>query len=170
MTHYPFPEIEPKWQSRWEEDGLFHCPTDAPNGFYCLVMYPYPSGDLHVGHGRNYIIGDAVARYRMMRGKSVLTPMGWDAFGLPAENAAIERGVHPPVWTDDNIAKMKDQFRRWGIGYDWSREFASHEASFYRWTQWLFLKLLERGLAYRKSAPVNWCPSCATVLANEQIV
>jgi leucyl-tRNA synthetase len=170
MRHYPFSEIEPKWQRRWEEDGLFRCPTDAENRFYCLVMYPYPSGDLHVGHGRNYIIGDAVARYRMMRGRSVLTPMGWDAFGLPAENAAIERGIHPLVWTDDNIIKMKDQFRKWGIGYDWSREFASHEESFYRWTQWLFLKLLERGLAYRKSAPVNWCPSCATVLANEQVV
>jgi leucyl-tRNA synthetase len=133
-------------------------------------MYPYPSGDLHVGHGRNYIIGDAIARYRMMTGRSVLTPMGWDAFGLPAENAAIEKGIHPPVWTDANIAKMKEQFSKWGIGYDWDREFASHEPPFYRWTQWIFLKLLENGLAYRKAAPVNWCSSCATVLANEQVV
>ena len=170
MTHYPFGEIEPKWQKRWEDEKLFRCPTDTENRFYCLVMYPYPSGDLHVGHGRNYIIGDAVARYHMMRGKSVLTPMGWDAFGLPAENAAIERGIHPPVWTDGNIVKMKDQFRRWGIGYDWSREFASHEEDFYRWTQWIFLRLFDEGLAYRKAAPVNWCPSCATVLANEQVV
>jgi leucyl-tRNA synthetase len=170
MRHYPFSEIEPKWRRRWDEDRLFDCPTDAENGFYCLVMYPYPSGDLHVGHGRNYIIGDAVARYRMMRGASVLTPMGWDAFGLPAENAAIEQGVHPPVWTDRNIAKMKEQFEAWGIGYDWKREFASHQPSFYRWTQWLFLKLHEHGLAYRKQAPVNWCPSCSTVLANEQVV
>lgn len=170
MTRYPFGEIEPKWQSRWEETGLFRCRTDAENRYYCLVMYPYPSGDLHVGHGRNYIIGDSVARYRMMTGRSVLTPMGWDAFGLPAENAAIEKGIHPPVWTDANIAKMKDQFRRWGIGYDWDREFASHEPAFYRWTQWIFLQLYEHGLAYRKGAPVNWCPSCATVLANEQVV
>ncbi|MBN2564680.1 MAG: class I tRNA ligase family protein, partial [Candidatus Eisenbacteria bacterium] len=170
MNRYPFGEIEPKWQARWTESGLFRCPTDAENRYYCLVMYPYPSGDLHVGHGRNYIIGDAIARYRMMTGRSVLTPMGWDAFGLPAENAAIEKGIHPPVWTDANIAKMKDQFRRWGIGYDWDREFASHEPAFYKWTQWIFLKLFENGLAYRKSAPVNWCPSCATVLANEQVV
>ncbi len=169
MTHYPFDTIEPKWQRRWEEMGLFRCPTDAENRFYCLVMYPYPSGDLHVGHGRNYIIGDAVSRHAMMTGKTVLSPMGWDAFGLPAENAAIERGIHPPVWTDNNIKKMKAQFEKWGIGYDWSREFASHQPSFYRWTQWIFLKLYEHGLAYRKSAPVNWCPSCATVLANEQV-
>ncbi len=170
MTRYPFAEIEPKWQERWEERKLFRCPTDAENRYYCLVMYPYPSGDLHVGHGRNYIIGDSIARYRMMTGRSVLTPMGWDAFGLPAENAAIEKGIHPPVWTDANIVKMKDQFRKWGIGYDWDREFASHQPAFYRWTQWIFLKLFEHGLAYRKGAPVNWCPSCATVLANEQVV
>ncbi len=170
MTRYPFVDIEPKWQERWEDSGLFRCPTDSENRYYCLVMYPYPSGDLHVGHGRNYIIGDAVARYRMMTGRSVLTPMGWDAFGLPAENAAIEKGIHPPVWTDANIVKMKDQFRNWGIGYDWDREFASHQPAFYRWTQWIFLKLFEHGLAYRKGAPVNWCPSCATVLANEQVV
>ena len=170
MERYPFSEIEPKWQERWEAEGLFRCPTEADDRFYCLVMYPYPSGDLHVGHGRNYIIGDAVVRYHMMLGQSVLTPMGWDAFGLPAENSAIQRGIHPAVWTDRNIAKMKAQFRKWGIGYDWSREFASHEPRFYRWTQWIFLKLFERGLAYRRYAPVNWCPSCSTVLANEQVV
>jgi len=170
MERYPFAELEPKWQERWEQDRLFECPTEAEGGFYCLVMYPYPSGDLHVGHGRNYIIGDALVRHLMMRGGTVLSPMGWDAFGLPAENAAIERGIHPALWTDANIAKMKVQFRRWGIGYDWSREIASHDPRFYRWTQWIFTKLFERDLAYRKSAPVNWCPSCATVLANEQVV
>ncbi len=170
MSRYPFQEIEPKWQKTWDEIGLFECPTDAEDRFYCLVMYPYPSGDLHVGHGRNYIIGDALSRFEMMRGRSVLTPMGWDAFGLPAENAAIQRGIHPPVWTDANIDKMKVQFRTWGIGYDWTREISSHRPSFYRWTQWIFVKMLERGLAYRKGAPVNWCPSCATVLANEQVV
>jgi leucyl-tRNA synthetase len=169
MERYPFSAIEPKWQERWEQAGIFLCPTDAENRFYCLVMYPYPSGDLHVGHGRNYIIGDALVRHLMMRGRSVMSPMGWDAFGLPAENAAIERGIHPAAWTDANIRKMKAQFRNWGIGYDWSREISSHDPAFYRWTQWLFTKLFERGLAYRKGAPVNWCPSCATVLANEQV-
>jgi len=170
MERYPFAEIEPKWRRRWADDELFRCPTDAGDRFYCLVMYPYPSGDLHVGHGRNYIIGDALARYEMMRGRSVLTPMGWDAFGLPAENAAIERGADPSEWTDANIRKMKQQFDAWGIGYDWSREIASHDPAFYRWTQWLFVKLFENGLAYRRAAAVNWCPSCATVLANEQVV
>jgi len=170
MARYPFREIEPTWQKRWEDEGLFECPTDASDRFYCLVMYPYPSGDLHVGHGRNYIIGDALARYRMMTGKNVLTPMGWDAFGLPAENAAIERGIHPAEWTERNITKMKEQFRAWGIGYDWRREISSHRPDFYHWTQWIFNRLYERGLAYRKAAAVNWCPSCATVLANEQVV
>ncbi len=170
MSHYPFAKIESKWQDRWEETGLFRCPTVADNRFFCLVMYPYPSGDLHVGHGRNYIIGDALARYMMMRGKAVLTPMGWDAFGLPAENAAIERGIHPPVWTDANIIKMKQQFKRWGIGYDWDREISSHTPEFYKWTQWMFVRMFKEGLAFRKAAPVNWCHSCATVLANEQVV
>ena len=170
MARYPFKDIEPKWQRRWDEEGLFECPTDAEDRFYCLVMYPYPSGDLHVGHGRNYIIGDALARHGMMSGRSVLTPMGWDAFGLPAENAAIQRGIHPAVWTEKNIEKMKEQFRAWGIGYDWRREISSHRPDFYRWTQWIFNRLFERGLAYRKAAPVNWCPSCATVLANEQVL
>ncbi len=170
MSRYPFAEIESKWQDRWEELGLFRCPTEARDTFFCLVMYPYPSGDLHVGHGRNYIIGDAVARYMMMRGRTVLTPMGWDAFGLPAENAAIERDIHPPVWTDANIIKMKQQFKRWGIGYDWDREISSHTPEFYKWTQWIFVRMFKEGLAFRKAAPVNWCPSCATVLANEQVV
>ncbi|HOE28337.1 MAG TPA: class I tRNA ligase family protein, partial [bacterium] len=164
-------EIERKWQGYWEETGLFKA-SDAPAGprFYCLMMFPYPSAALHVGHGRNYIIGDVVARYKMMRGFHVLTPMGWDAFGLPAENAAIKGGLSPRRSTLDNIAVMKRQLREWGVCYDWDREVTSCEPEYYRWTQWLFLRFLERGLACRKSAFVNWCPSCATVLANEQVV
>jgi leucyl-tRNA synthetase len=143
--------------------------------FYALVMFPYPSGTLHVGHGRNYIIGDALARYKMMRGFDVLTPMGWDAFGLPAENAAIEAAiaeghpVHPREYTLRNVRVMKKQIHAWGVGYDWAREIASCHPGYYRWTQWIFLKLLENKLAYRKMAPVNWCPRCQTVLANEQV-
>ena len=138
--------------------------------YYCLMMYPYPSGELHVGHGRNYVIGDALARFKKMEGYEVLAPMGWDAFGLPAENAAIERNIHPAQWTRDNIAKMKKQFYDWGVVYDWTREVASCDPEYYRWTQWFFLKMYEAGLAYRKAASVNWCPSCKTVLANEQVV
>lgn len=164
-------EIEAKWQGYWAETGLFRA-SDAPPGpkYYCLMMFPYPSAALHVGHGRNYIIGDVVARYKMMRGFHVLTPMGWDAFGLPAENAAIKGGLPPRRSTLDNIAVMKRQLREWGVCYDWDREVTSCEPGYYRWTQWLFLRFLERGLAYRRSASVNWCPSCATVLANEQVV
>jgi leucyl-tRNA synthetase len=134
------------------------------------MMFPYPSGSLHVGHGRNYIIGDAVARYKKMRGFNVLTPMGWDAFGLPAENAAIKTGTHPRESTLANIEGMKRQLRAWGCCYDWDREVTSCQPDYYRWTQWLFVQLYQRGLAYKKEAPVNWCPSCATVLANEQVV
>ncbi len=166
---YPFAEIEPKWQEFWEREGLFQVDTsEAQNKYYCLVMFPYPSGTLHVGHGRNYIIGDAVARYKMMRGFRVLAPMGWDAFGLPAENAAKSRGVHPREWTLSNIAQMKRQIRSWGVGYDWNREVATCHPDYYKWTQWIFLKLYERGLAYRKNAPVNWCEFCTT-LANEEV-
>ena len=168
---YPFEEIEPRWQAYWEAEGLFEADTGEVEGkYYCLVMFPYPSGSLHVGHGRNYILGDAVARYKKMRGHRVLTPMGWDAFGLPAENAAIQTGTHPRVSTLANIAEMKRQLRAWGCCYDWSREVASCLPDYYRWTQWIFLKLHEAGLAYKAEAPVNWCPSCATVLANEQVV
>src|SRR5688500_18307750 len=136
-----------------------------------LMMFPYPSGDrLHVGHGRNYILGDALYRYLRMNGKRAFNPMGWDAFGLPAENAAIQRGVHPKDWTFGNIKVMKEQFKRWGILDDWSKEIASCTPEYYRWNQWLFLRMLEKGLAYKKKAPVNWCPSCQTVLANEQVV
>lgn len=167
--HYPFAEIEPKWQDYWEREGLFAVDTaDADRKYYCLVMFPYPSGMLHVGHGRNYILGDAVARYKTMRGYRVLAPMGWDAFGLPAENAAKSRGVHPKTWTLSNIAQMKRQIRSWGVGYDWAREVATCHPDYYKWTQWIFLELFKRGLAYRKNAPVNWCEYCTT-LANEEV-
>lgn len=168
---YNFTDIEKKWQGFWEGCGLFR--TDEGSSkekFYCLVMFPYPSGTLHVGHGRNYIIGDVVARYKIMKGYNVLSTIGWDAFGLPAENAAIKGGVHPAVWTRNNIKAMKRQLHRWGVGYDWDREITSCNPDYYKWTQWIFLKLYENNLAYKKKAAVNWCPSCATVLANEQVV
>jgi len=164
-------EIEPKWQKRWEEDKLYHVTErDDRLKFYNLVMYPYPSGDLHMGHCRNYVIGDVLARYKTMRGYNVLNPMGWDAFGLPAENAAIQHGIHPRTWTERCIARMKDQQRKMGICYDWAREVASHDPNYYRWNQWFFIKMYERGLAYRAKAPVNWCPDCKTILANEQVI
>ena len=168
---YNFTDIEGKWQGFWEGCGLFH--TDEASDkekFYCLVMFPYPSGTLHVGHGRNYIIGDVVARYKTMKGYNVLSPIGWDAFGLPAENAAIKGGLHPSISTKNNIKAMKRQLHRWGVGYDWDREVTSCNSDYYKWTQWIFLKLYESNLAYKKKAAVNWCPSCATVLANEQVV
>jgi leucyl-tRNA synthetase len=169
---YDHRSIEAKWQDRWEKHRVAE--TDLKNSrdkLYMLMMFPYPSGDrLHVGHGRNYILGDALFRFLRMHGKRALNPMGWDAFGLPAENAAIQRGVHPRDWTLANIKVMKAQFRRWGILYDWSKEIASCTPEYYRWNQWLFLRMLEQGLAYKKQAPVNWCPSCQTVLANEQVV
>jgi leucyl-tRNA synthetase len=169
-SRYPYSEIEPKWQRFWEENASFAVDTADRGGrkFYCLTMFPYPSGTMHVGHGRNYIIGDALARYKLMRGFRVLAPMGWDAFGLPAENAAKKRGVHPKTWTLQNIANMKRQIRSWGVGYDWSREVATCHPEYYRWTQWVFLKLHERALAYRRNAPVNWCDLCTT-LANEEV-
>lgn len=168
---YNFTDIEKKWQGFWEGCGLFHTDeTSTRKKFYCLVMFPYPSGTLHVGHGRNYIIGDVVTRYKIMKGFNVLSPIGWDAFGLPAENAAIKGGVHPAVWTRNNIKAMKRQLHRWGVGYDWDREITSCEPDYYKWTQWIFLKLYENNLAYKKKAAVNWCPSCTTVLANEQVV
>ncbi len=166
---FPFKEVEGKWQKRWE--GLFACDVShTESAYYCLMMFPYPSGDLHVGHGRNYIIGDALARIKMMGGANVLAPMGWDSFGLPAENAAIQKKIHPAQWTQQNIANMKRQFRRWGVMYDWSREIASCRPDYYRWTQWLFIRLFKAGLAFQDEASVNWCPSCKTVLANEQVV
>ncbi|MCD5402144.1 class I tRNA ligase family protein, partial [candidate division NPL-UPA2 bacterium] len=168
---YPFQEIEPKWQKLWAEERLMYMDESSRKPkYYCLMMFPYPSAALHVGHGRNYIIGDAVARYKLMRGYNVLAPMGWDAFGLPAENAAILENIHPAVSTREHIRKMKEQLNQWGVLYDWSRELATCEPDYYKWTQWLFLKLYEKGLAYKKLAPVNWCPSCSTTLANEEVV
>lgn len=168
---YAFAEIEEKWRRRWEQDGLYHVPdfSERPK-YYCLEMFPYPSGHLHMGHVRNYAIGDVIARFKTMRGYDVLHPMGWDAFGLPAENAAIKHGVPPARWTWDNIRTMRGQLKLLGVSYDWRREFATCHPGYYRWTQWLFLQLYHRGLAYKAKAPVNWCPSCATVLANEQVV
>jgi len=164
-------QIEPKWQKRWEEEKLYYVTErdDKPK-FYNLVMYPYPSGDIHMGHCRNYVIGDVVARYRTMRGYNVLNPMGWDAFGLPAENAAIEHGIHPRIWTEQCIARMKEQISKMGVCYDWNREIASFDPNYYKWNQWFFLKMYERGLAYKAKAPVNWCPGCRTILANEQVI
>ena len=168
---YDFRTIEHKWQSRWERDSLYRAPNESEKPkYYALVMLPYPSGDLHVGHAKNYTIGDAVARMRRMLGYNVLHPMGWDAFGLPAENAAISRGADPAAWTTENILNMRRQLRLLGAGYDWSREIATCEPEYYRWNQWLFLRLYEEGLAYKREAPVNWCPHDQTVLANEQVI
>lgn len=168
---YPFREIEPRWQRQWAEKRLFEVKLeDARPKYYCLVMFPYPSASLHVGHGRNYILGDAVARYKMMRGFNVLSPMGFDAFGLPAENAALKNNIHPKTSTLQNVQNMKRQLGEWGCGYDWTREVTSCLPDYYRWTQWIFLKLYGKGLAYKKKAAVNWCPSCQTSLANEQVV
>ncbi|MGA8661868.1 MAG: leucine--tRNA ligase [Candidatus Cybelea sp.] len=168
---YDFRTIEHKWQSRWERDSLYRAPNESQKPkYYALEMLPYPSGDLHVGHAKNYTIGDAVARMRRMLGYNVLHPMGWDAFGLPAENAAISRGADPAAWTTENILNMRRQLRLLGAGYDWSREIATCEPEYYRWNQWLFLRLYEEGLAYKREAPVNWCPHDRTVLANEQVI
>jgi leucyl-tRNA synthetase len=163
-------QIEPRWQEFWARERFAAVDTAGAKDLYMLMMFPYPSGDLHVGHGRNYILGDCLFRMFLMQGRKVLNPMGWDAFGLPAENAAIKRNIHPHEWTVGNIARMKEQFRRWGILYDWDKEVTSCEPEYYRWNQWLFNRMLEKGLAYRGKSPVNWCPSCKTVLANEQVV
>lgn len=168
---YDFGSIEPKWQRAWEESGAFNVERggDRPK-FYCLEMFPYPSGALHMGHLRNYSIGDLVARFLRMRGYNVLYPIGFDAFGLPAENAALKFGVQPADWTWKNIDHMTSQLKRMGCSYDWRRRVETCNPNYYRWTQWLFLQFFKRGLAYRKEAPVNWCESCKTVLANEQVV
>jgi leucyl-tRNA synthetase len=167
---YPFREVEARWQRVWAERGQFRVREDrARPKFYCLEMFPYPSGRIHMGHVRVYAIGDLLARYKWMRGFNVLHPMGWDAFGLPAENAAIEHGVHPAIWTHENIDYMRSQLRQLGLSYDWDREVTTCDPEYYRWEQLIFIRMLERGLAYRKRSTVNWCPSCQTVLANEQV-
>jgi leucyl-tRNA synthetase len=167
---YPFREIEAKWQRIWEERRQFRAVEDpARPKFYCLEMFPYPSGRIHMGHVRVYAIGDLLARFKRMRGFNVLHPMGWDAFGLPAENAAIEHGVHPAIWTYENIDNMRAQLKKMGISYDWEREVTTCDPDYYKWEQLVFIKMLERGLAYRRRSTVNWCPSCQTVLANEQV-
>ncbi len=170
MKGYPFKEIEPKWQKRWEESKIHQAPDHPQNKYYLLVMYAYPSGDIHMGHFRNFIIGDTVARYKMMQGYQVLHPFGWDAFGLPAETAAIKSKIHPKEWTMENIRTSDMTLKRCGISFDWSREVITCVPEYYKWTQWMFLKLFEHGLAYQDTAFVNWCPECKTVLANEQVV
>ncbi len=164
-------QIEEKWQKIWEEKKLYEVSEDLDKEkYYVLEMFPYPSGRIHMGHVRNYTIGDVIARYKRTRGFNILHPIGWDAFGLPAENAAIQRGVHPAKWTYENIAQMKEQLKRLGFSYDWSREIATCDPSYYKWEQMVFTRMFERGLAYKKSSVVNWCPSCETVLANEQVI
>ncbi len=169
---YDHLKVEGKWQSFWEENGVFG--TEYPSGkpkFYCLDMFPYPSGaGLHVGHPRGYMASDIISRYKRMRGFNVLHPMGWDAFGLPAENHALKTGVQPQVSTDENIRRFKEQIRALGLSYDWKREINTTDPEYYRWTQWIFIKLFEKGLAYESELPINWCPSCKTGLANEEVV
>jgi leucyl-tRNA synthetase len=168
---YDHKQVEMKWYERWSSEDLYQAEENSARAkFYVLEMLPYPSGALHIGHIRNYAIGDALARYKWMRGFNVLHPMGWDAFGLPAENAAIANQRPPREWTQSNIAKMKATHRRFQFSYDWNREVTTCDPDYYRWNQWFFLKMLERGIAYRKKALVNWCPQCGTVLANEQVV
>src|SRR6202795_2267059 len=175
---YPFPEFEPKWQRLWQERQSFHAPNPHELGFdpakakfYVLDMFPYPSGEgLHVGHLEGYTATDIVARYKRMKGFNVLHPMGWDAFGLPAEQFAIKTGLHPSIATAKNISRFKNQLRKIGFSYDWAREVNTTDPEYYRWTQWIFLKLYERGLAYVAEVPVNWCPALGTVLANEEII
>ena len=168
---YNFSEVEAKWQEIWDEEGIYQNEADeGQEKHYVLEMFPYPSGNLHMGHVRNYSIGDVFARYRRMQGYNVLHPMGWDAFGLPAENAAIKRDIHPANWTEDNIASMKQQFKLMGFSYDWEREVATCDPDYYQWTQWLFLQFYKEGLAYLEESEVNWCPDCQTVLANEQVI
>src|SRR5215203_817191 len=168
---YEATAIEPKWRARWEADRLYEAQPDPEREkYYALVMFPYTSGDLHIGHWYNFALADAHARYKRMHGYNVFMPFGFDAFGLPAENAAIKSGIHPHEWTISNIRRMEKQARQIGGMYDWSTELATCLPDYYKWNQWFFLQFYKRGLAYRQKAPVNWCPSCNTVLANEQVV
>ncbi len=168
---YNFTEIEKKWQNVWEEEQAFKTEEDYDKEkYYVLEMFPYPSGKLHMGHVRNYSIGDVIARFKRMKGYNVLHPMGWDSFGLPAENAAIKNNIHPAIWTDSNITEMHRQLQGLGFSYDWDREVATCKEEYYKWMQWIFIQFYKKGLAYKKDNPVNWCPSCQTVLANEQVV
>lgn len=171
MREYNFKEVEAKWQGKWENGHIFKTENkvEGKENYYVLVMLPYPSGKLHVGHARNYTIGDVIARYKRMKGYNVLNPMGWDSFGLPAENAAIQNGAHPAVWTKSNIENMRRQLKLLGFSYDWDREIASYTPEYYKWNQWMFKRLYEKGLIYKKKSLVNWCPDCNTVLANEQV-
>lgn len=168
---YNFTEIEKKWQDVWEKEDAFKTIEDYDKEkYYVLEMFPYPSGKLHMGHVRNYSIGDVIARFKRLKGYNVLHPMGWDSFGLPAENAAIKNDIHPAIWTDSNIAEMHRQLQGLGFSYDWDREVATCKEEYYKWMQWIFIQFYNKGLAYKKDNPVNWCPSCQTVLANEQVV
>ncbi|MBN1621337.1 MAG: leucine--tRNA ligase [Endomicrobiales bacterium] len=171
MSDYNFREIENKWQKSWEQKGLFNVKKrdSSKAKYYLLVMFPYPSGKLHMGHVRNYVLGDVFARFHRMKGFQVMHPIGWDAFGMPAENAAIKNKIHPEKWTKDNIKQMTSQLKELGISYDWSREIATCNPDYYRWNQWFFIKMWEKGLVFRKNSFVNWCPKCQTVLANEQV-
>lgn len=169
MEGYSVKEVEKKWQDYWKKINLFKTKAVPQKKYYVLEMFPYPSGDLHIGHMKNYVIGDVISRYKLMQGFDILHPMGWDAFGLPAENAAIQRGINPEKWTYNNIAVSKNTMKLMGLSYDWEREITTCAPDYYKWTQWLFLKLYAHKLAYRKKASVNWCPSCQTVLANEQV-
>lgn len=171
MSRYDFKTIEKKWQKYWDENQVFKgIEEENKKKYYVLEMFPYPSGKLHMGHVRNYSIGDVLARHLMMDGYNVLHPMGWDSFGLPAENAAIKHKTHPDEWTSNNITEMRHQLKELGLGYDWDRELATCKPDYYKWMQWIFIKFFEKGLAYKKKNPVNWCDSCQTVLANEQVV
>ena len=163
--------VETKWQRRWAEQGAYQVDNDDPRPpYYVLCMYPYPSGPAHQGHIRNYTFGDLLVRQRTMQGHAVLSPIGFDSFGLPAENAAIKTGIHPRIFTEARIEELKASLKRLGAVYDWRREIRSHDPLYMRWNQLIFLRFLEAGLAYRKNAPVNWCPGCHTVLANEQVL